>query len=158
MHIPRLSEHLLNVRVLYSDMNSALIILDTNFLLIPLEFGVDVFQEIERIFPSAYELGIVEGTINEVESIMIHGRGKDKEAARVGKSLIVQKKMKILPMEGYYTVDEALVHWGKKGAIVATQDKDLKRALKSLRIPRIVLRKKSYLLLEGEIRCIMKQK
>ena len=139
-------------------MTRILIILDTNFLLIPIEFGVDIFHEIEQIFPSPYELGVVDGTINELENIIAYGRGKDKEAARVGKSLLPAKSIRILSMGGCRSVDEALVHWGKNGATIATQDKDLKRVLKSLGVPRIVLRKKSHLLLEGERRCIMKQK
>ncbi len=139
-------------------MNSTLIILDTNFLLIPLQFRIDIFQEIERVCHFLYELGVVEGTPKELENIIRFGRGKDKEAARVAKSLLSAKGVTVLPMGGCDTVDEALVHWGKTGAIIATQDKDLKRVLKSLCIRRLVLRKKSYLLLEGETRCITKQK
>ena len=43
------------------------IILDTNFLMIPSMFKVDIFSEIERICDFKYELCIVDKTLDEKE-------------------------------------------------------------------------------------------
>ena len=58
------------------------IILDTNFLLIPVQFGVDIFSEFDRICNFKYELVVVPETVTELEGI-INGKGskKDKMAA-----------------------------------------------------------------------------
>ena len=42
------------------------IILDTNFLLIPAQFNVDIFSEIERICDFQYQLCIVDKTLSEL--------------------------------------------------------------------------------------------
>lgn len=134
------------------------IILDTNFLLIPVVFRVDIFEEIERICFFPYELCVVEGTIKELENLVNTQKQNDRMAARVALSLIESKKITKLSMEGVYGVDKALINWGSKGAIIATQDKDLKRELKFLGVGRIVLRNKKHLILEGETLCITKKK
>ncbi len=125
------------------------IIIDTNFLLIPVVFKVDIFAEIERICNFPYELCVVEKTVEELAKIVCKGKKKDAIAARIGDLLIKEKHVAMLPMVGSHTVDDALVKYGKQGAIIATQDKDLKRNLKSLGVRCIVLRQKSFLLLEG---------
>ncbi len=125
------------------------IILDTNFLLIPIEFKVDIFTEIERICAFPYELCAVEKTITELEKIARTQNRKTAMAAKIGASFLKVKEIHMLSMGDCTTVDDALLFWGKNGAIIATQDKDLKRMLKSHRVRRIVLRKKSFLLLEG---------
>lgn len=134
------------------------IILDTNFLLIPVVFKVDIFEEIQRICFFQYELCIVEGTIRELERLVETENQKDRMAAKVALSLIESKNIIKLPMEGYYHVDKSLINWGSKGAIIATQDKDLKRELKFLGVVRIVLRNKRHLILEGDTSCITKKK
>ena len=45
------------------------IILDTNFLLIPGQFKVDIFQEIGKIMGESYELCIFQPTIDELTKI-----------------------------------------------------------------------------------------
>ena len=45
------------------------IILDTNFLMIPLQFKVDIFSEIERICNFKYELLVPEASVKELENL-----------------------------------------------------------------------------------------
>ena len=67
------------------------ILLDTNFLLIPGEYGVDIFSEIEKIADFPYQLAIVDGTVDELDSIIANQRGKYSRAAQLGKDLIKTK-------------------------------------------------------------------
>src|SRR3989338_2511204 len=87
------------------------IILDTNFLLIPVVFKVDIFEEIQRICFFQYELCIVECTIRELERLVETENQKDRMAAKVALSLIESKNIIKLPMEGYYYVDKSLINW-----------------------------------------------
>lgn len=132
------------------------IILDTNFLLIPPRFRVDIFSELEKIVNFKYELVILDRSLEELKNIIItpkKGRkGADREAAKTALSLVEaykdNKKLNILPSEGH--VDEAIIRMAEadKHIIVATQDKELKRRLKKEGIRLVVLKQKKYLSLE----------
>lgn len=62
------------------------IILDTNALMVPAEFGVDIFSELVRI--GFNEWVVPPGVARELEGIASRGRGKGKDAARVALSLM----------------------------------------------------------------------
>lgn len=124
------------------------IILDTNFLMIPTTQKVDIFEELKRVCDFSFELFIVSKTINELDKIMIDQSGKDKMAARLAKSLIDAKGVKIIDVpEGH--VDDLILRVAKeKGYFVATQDKHLKERLRKDDVPVIFLRQKKYLVVE----------
>ncbi len=124
------------------------IILDTNFLLIPAQFKVDIFAEIERIMDEPYELCIVDSTIDELEKLRASDSisGENKRAAGLALQLIKAKGICHLKTEKNLNTDKLIVELAKQSdCIVATQDKDLKRILKENRIRLIVLRQKNYL-------------
>lgn len=118
------------------------IILDTNFLLIPAQFKVDIFSEIERIINDKYQLFILKGTVDELNKI-IEKRKKGKSAAKLALKLIKAKGLKILDIN-QKPVDKILINLSKE-YIIATQDKELKKKIKS----KIILRKKQYLELKN---------
>lgn len=123
------------------------IILDTNFLLIPVQFKVDIFSEIDRICLFKYKLYIVDKTIDELKGITEMQKGKHKEAARVALQLIKKKDIDVInTKEG--KVDDLIFGLLDKDWILATQDEILrKRALKK-RAGVIVLRSKGHLVLK----------
>lgn len=116
------------------------IILDTNFLMIPSQFKVDIFSEIDRIMNNQYELYVVKGTIDELNNIIEKQRGKHKLAAKLALQLIKAKGLKILYIN-QKPVDDVLVKLSKE-YIIATQDKELKKRIKN---NKIILRKKKKL-------------
>ena len=122
------------------------IILDTNFLLIPGQFGVDIFSEIDRLCDFKHELVVVPETLIELESI-IKGKGskKDKMAAGLGLQLMKKHKVKTLKYRKLYKrADEAIISVAATDGFVATQDNGLRKRLKNLS-GAIILRKKQYL-------------
>jgi rRNA-processing protein FCF1 len=122
------------------------IILDTNFLLIPAQFKVDIFTEIDKLFQEPYELCIVDSTIDELDKIQGTASGKDKAAAALALQLIEKKQVKHLKTEKHLNTDKLIVELAKSpDYVVATQDKDLKRILKENNVQLIVLRQKSHL-------------
>lgn len=124
------------------------IILDTNFLLIPYQFKVDIFSEIDRILDTKYKICILDKTIQELKNLVEKTKGKDKKAAKLALKLIEHRKPKIIKAEISY-VDKAILKIvNKTDYIVATQDKELKKALQTKAIPIIVLRQKRYLQLK----------
>jgi hypothetical protein len=123
------------------------IILDTNFLLIPSQFKLDIFSEIRRIADFKYELFIIDKTIDELKEIIASKQQKQKNklAAKIALQLIEKYKLKKIKTEEDL-VDNAIISLAnKKDYIIATQDKLLKSKLKKKSIPLIILRQKSYL-------------
>jgi len=124
------------------------IILDTNFLLIPAQFKVDIFSEIKRICDFKYELVVVAETVTELKDIIgsSSSGGKDKKAAKLALQLL--KKFEVKVVKNYRKVfkraDEAILDIADKKSFVATQDRELKRLLRA-KTRLIILRKKQYL-------------
>ena len=127
------------------------IILDTNFLMIPSQFRVDIFSEISRICRFNYRLYIFEQSISELKNIIEHQKAKDKKAALLALKLIKLKNLDILKEEGT-DVDFMILRHSDKDTIVATQDGNLKNRLIRKKVSLIILRQKKYLqLLERKL-------
>ncbi|MEK6942971.1 MAG: PIN domain-containing protein [Nanoarchaeota archaeon] len=120
------------------------IILDTNFLMVPLQFKVDIFSEIHRICNFQYKIFIFEQSIDELNAIIKEQKGKDKKAAQFALKIVKSKDIEILKAEGDY-VDNIIIQNRKDDDIVATTDLDLKKKLLERYIAVIVLRQKKYL-------------
>ena len=129
------------------------IILDTNFLLIPGQFGVDIFAEIDRICNFAYELAVVPETIIELKQI-IGGSGslKDRKAASLALQLLERYRVKTLAnyRKVFKRADEAILAIADRSSVVATQDRELRKLLRKNAVRLIILRQKKYLMLLGE--------
>jgi|TARA_B100002003_G_C14081103_1_gene520091 rRNA-processing protein FCF1 len=124
------------------------VILDTNFLLLPGLFKVDIFEEIRKVMNDKYELYIIEGTIAELNKIIDRkNKSRDKLNAKIGLELIKQKKVKKIK-SSERNVDEGILDKADENTFVATSDKVLKQRLKKNNIKLIALRKKQYLVLE----------
>lgn len=122
------------------------ILLDTNFVLIPAQFKVDIYAEIDRICPFKYQLYILDKSLDELESIIETRRGRDKAAAKLAKAILEAKKPKTLKTTSKDYVDNVILDLD--GYIVATSDKELRSRLKKKGIKTITLRKKEYLVME----------
>jgi len=123
------------------------ILLDTNFLLIPAQFKVDIFSEIERIVQDSYKIYILEQTIDELNNIFEKQKGKNKQAAKLALQLIKQKDLNTIKNSQKGIVDDIILDIVDNGYIVATQDKELKNKLKDKKIKTITLRAKKYLVM-----------
>ena len=124
------------------------IILDTNFLLIPEQFKVDIFSEIDRISNFKYKLLVFDRIIGELENITRIQRRKYSKAAKLALQLIKSKKYKIFIKRTNSTkpVDKLILDFAveKGDCIVATQDVLLKQELKKKKVPIITLTQKNY--------------
>tara|TARA_Y100000310_G_scaffold110041_1_gene108513 strand:- start:214 stop:606 length:393 start_codon:yes stop_codon:yes gene_type:complete len=122
------------------------IILDTNFLMIPAQFNLDIFTAIDNACLFTYKLAVLDGTIKELDSIIENQKGKAKAEAKLALSFIKRKKIPIIKTPQKYHVDAEILNLVKREKhIVATQDAPLRKKLKAKKIPRIVMRQKSYI-------------
>ena len=128
------------------------VIIDTNFLMVPYKFKVDIFSEFERICDFNYKLYIFEQSINELKVIMEKQSGKNKKAAQFALKLIKLKNIKIIKSGENKEVDSLILQSVNKNTIIATQDKKLKKELLKKGSAVIILRQKKYLqLLDGKL-------
>jgi uncharacterized protein len=135
--------------VTLSSMDKKKIIVDTNFLLIPGQFHVDIFSEIDRIMTEPYELCMVEKSVGEIENITRQGKQVDKFAAKLALVLSIQKSLKRLPCsKEIRSADDAIVEASDSNTYVATQDKLLRGRVIRKGAKIIALRQKKYLVIE----------
>jgi len=125
------------------------LIIDTNFLLIPANFKIDIITEINRISDFNYKLCIIDKTIDELKKIKETAKAKDKLAASIALQLINKEIFTTIKTHQDKLVDDLILAIAKKEKItVATQDKSLKKALKALKARIITMRSKKHLVLE----------
>lgn len=127
------------------------IVLDTNFLMTPFNLGIDVISELDRIINQKYEIIILKGTIEELKGLSENPSLKVRKAAKLGLKLAQRYTVvDLVPENG--KMDELIVKFSKKeGYVVATNDQNLRRKLKSEGIPTIYVRQKSHLQIEGDV-------
>jgi rRNA-processing protein FCF1 len=122
------------------------VLLDANALMMPVQFGVDVLEEIRWLIGS-YEPVTLVDVQHELEGLA-QGRGEDAAAARVGLSLTSRCTI-IRDVPSVGTVDERIAEYAEKeNCIVATNDRGLRRRLLRMGIDVITLRKKKTLEIE----------
>lgn len=130
-------------------MQKKKVIIDTNFLMVPGQFKVDIFSEIDRIMTEPFELCIVEETIAEINRIIMAGGVKDKFAAKLALVLSIQKSLKRLPSsKGFKSADDDIVQVSDENTYVATQDSALRKRVREKGAKIIGLRQKKYLVIE----------
>lgn len=129
------------------------VLLDTNILLIPGQFRVDIFAEIERIIEEPYELAVYRGTLEELQRIMERGRGRSHAAARLGKALLAARKVRTLekrkgPSETLLNTDRFIADFAARNAcVVATLDRELQKKILEQGGRCIALRGKDHLVI-----------
>lgn len=122
------------------------VIIDTNMFFVPGELGIDIFSEIQRLIDEPIKLCAMSGTEKELQSIIDKNRAK-KEGfnAKLGFIMLKQKEIKLLDHKEDL-VDDAIVSFATHNkCYVCTQDKDLKKRLKSTKAKIIVLKQKKHL-------------
>lgn len=129
---------------------SVTVLLDTNFLLVPIRFGVDVFAEAERVLNQLVEFAVTSGVLGEVERL--RGEAQPGFRGELDFGLKVASRCRVIdaePEEGE-TVDDSIVRLAaSRGYVVATTDAELRRRLREVGVKVLYLRQKRYLQLIG---------
>lgn len=123
------------------------IVLDTNFLLIPVQFKVDIFSEIEKICLFRYNLYIIDKTFDELKNIIETQNMKSREAAKVALMLIKHKKIDVIKT-GEGKPDDLIADLMGKDWILATQDAELRKRASQKGASVIVLRSRKHLMVK----------
>ncbi|MEM1989669.1 MAG: hypothetical protein QW782_03425 [Candidatus Bathyarchaeia archaeon] len=127
------------------------VIFDTNFLLLPIQFKIDVFSEIEGLI-GRFEPIVLSITVEELRRLLDRESEKVRRQVLSAMSLVERCKImqaNIRPGENY---DDVLLRVAKEeNCIVATNDRELRRKLRENNITTIFLREKARLQIDGYI-------
>ncbi len=128
------------------------VILDSNFLLIPSEFKIDIFEGMMNLLNQRYEPTILSSTLHELQTIGQKGPPKLRKQAQIALKLAERCQMVKVERSKDETNDDVIiriaVEWRSP---VATNDRELRKRLRNQNIPVIFLRGKSRLELEGAL-------
>lgn len=119
------------------------IILDTNFLLIPAQYKVDIFAELHRLFPEEIEICTLDKSLDELDKVAKEGCQKEKRQVKLIKQLLKTQNIKIISVDQEGLVDDLLVDYAKQGYSIATQDIGVKQRIKH---NLVTLRQNKYLI------------
>ncbi len=115
------------------------VILDTNFLLIPHQFRINILEELERLLEEAHELAVSSPIIGELKGIA-KDRGKAGIGARIALEAIKRNKIRIIEAKerdaDLWILDYCAGH---PGTIVCTNDANLRKLLKGKTDARLIV-------------------
>jgi len=125
------------------------ILLDTNFLLLPGQFKVDIFEGILQFIDFSAEFIVLDRIIDELKDIKSSKKSNlnGKMSASIALQLLEKKKVKVLKTSGNQNVDDLILEFGKI-CIIATQDKVLARRIRASGAQVISMRQKSHFVLK----------
>jgi len=124
-------------------MPPRVVIIDTNFLLVPFQFRIDLFSELEYLIEMSHSYVISSGSIAELKKIA-EKNGKNAIAARLALKMVEANSNRIEIVRSTKHVDDWIVEYAeKRGAIVCTNDKGLRKRLKNADIKIIALKGKT---------------
>lgn len=123
------------------------ILLDTNFLVECAKNKIDIQAELTRILDFSFEVAILDRTMEEIDEIISRGK-KEGQAAKLARTILMTKRVTILPTIGGHT-DNLLLDKADENNIIATMDKALKQRLKRKKQDVIIMRGKKKLAVVG---------
>jgi hypothetical protein len=126
------------------------VILDSNFLFIPSQFQIDIFEELLNLLNQQFDPILL--SVTEQELLTMAKKGSPKMRKQASLALKVAQKCRIVQVKQDIeeTHDDVVVRIAQKWKCpVATNDRMLRKRLRRKGIPVIFLREKARLALEG---------
>jgi len=124
------------------------VIADTNFLMLPGLFGIDIFSELDRVLERKYKLVVPRPVADELRSIIAEGGPEERSAARLALDMLSRAEV----VESSPPADDAILKLAQaRKYAVGTNDADLRGRLREVKIPVIYLRQKSHLAINGKV-------
>ena len=128
------------------------IILDSNALFVPLQFKIDVFEELKRLLNVNFELVLLSPVRRELERLA--EKGSPKMSKNISYALKLAEKCKLVEVNEKTAVstDDIIVKTAQEWkSPVFTNDKQLRKRLRDINVPVIYVRQKSRLEIDGMI-------
>lgn len=135
-----------------SEKEMVKVILDSNFLFVPSQFKLDIFEELGRLLGRQFDPILLSPTKNELQEINKKGSPKMRKQASLALKFAERCRVVSVEKDLKETHDDVVVRVAAEWRCpVATNDRELKKRLRSIGIPVIFLRQRRRLELEGEV-------
>ncbi|HLC45961.1 MAG TPA: hypothetical protein VJI67_03760 [archaeon] len=129
----------------FPDWKKALI-LDTNMLLAPAQFNVDVYAQSRELLPGK-ELCTVDKCLEELGKI-----SKEKGMAKKAKTALEameKNRLRVARIGSKKDTDSVLIELAREGAVIATNDSELRKKLQKQHSSHVFLKQKKMLSYSG---------
>jgi hypothetical protein len=128
------------------------IILDSNALFVPLQFKIDILEELKTLLKTNFEPILLLQVRQELEKLAEKGSPKMRKNASYALELAEKCKVIEVNKEFVFSPDDAIV----KAALewncpVFTNDRELRKRLRNINVPVIYVRQKARLQIDGRI-------
>ena len=128
------------------------IILDSNALFVPLQFKIDIFEELKTLLKTNFEPILLLQVKRELEKLARGNSPKTRKNASY--ALKLAEKCKLVQVNEEITVspDDTIVKLASEwNCPVFTNDRALRKRLRNINVPVIYVRQKSCLEIDGRI-------
>lgn len=128
------------------------IILDANVLFVPLQFKIDVFEELKVLLNVNFDPILLSPIRRELEKIAEKGSPKMRKNASY--ALKLAEKCRSFEVSGKFagSPDDAIVQMAQEwNCPVFTNDRELRKRLRNINVSVIYVRQKSRLEIDGRI-------
>jgi rRNA-processing protein FCF1 len=128
------------------------IILDSNALFVPLQFKIDIFEELKTLLKIRFEPILLSPIRRELEKLAEVGSSNVRRNASYALQLAEKCRLVEVGEEFVGSPDDAIVETARKwGSPVFTNDGQLRKRLRNINVPVIYVRQKAHLEIEGRI-------
>ncbi|RLI46818.1 30S processome protein Utp24 [Candidatus Bathyarchaeota archaeon] len=128
------------------------IILDANFLFIPSQFQIDIFDELMKLLNQRFEPILLSPTYKELQKIAEKGSPKMRQHASLALKLAEKCRLVEVKQDFEETHDDVIVRVAAEWKCpVATNDQALRKRLRDINVSVIYLRQRSHLEMEGNV-------
>ncbi|MCX8152908.1 MAG: DNA-binding protein [Candidatus Bathyarchaeota archaeon] len=126
------------------------IILDSNALFIPLQFKIDVFNDLKLLLNRNFELILLSPVKHELEVLAKRSSPSIRKKAAYALKLAEKCKYLEIVKSKSESTDDVIVRTAKElRSPVFTNDKQLRKRLRDINVPVIYVRQKSHLEIDG---------
>ncbi|MDH7563303.1 MAG: DNA-binding protein [Candidatus Bathyarchaeota archaeon] len=128
------------------------ILLDSNALLVPFQFKIDIFEELKTLLKMNFEAILLSPVRAELEEIAKTASPQMRKDFALALELAGKCKPVEICSEKTESTDDVIVKIASRWrASVFTNDKHLKKRLRDINVPVIYVRQKSKLEIDGRI-------
>jgi rRNA-processing protein FCF1 len=124
------------------------ILVDTNFLLVPVRFKVDIFTESQNAVNDIVEFFVSSRVLDEIQILKDRSKGAFVRELKLAERLA--ENCKIIEDSSKTRVDQSLIDLAfDEGMVLGTTDAELRQNARKAGVKVVYLRQKSHLVLDG---------
>ena len=128
------------------------ILMDSNALFVPIQFKIDIIEQLKRLLGSNFQLILISPIRRELEHIAEKGPQKTKKMVSYAMKLADRCTLVDIGEEKSSSPDDLLVEIGSRwGCPVFTNDRQLRKRLRNINVPVIYVRQRSRLEIDGRL-------